>query len=66
MRDWDWHIYTIDIMYKITNENLLYSTGNSIQSSVGTKWERNPKKRGYVYIYIADSLCYTSETNTTL
>ena len=21
---------------------------------------------GYVYIYIADSLCYTAETNTTL
>ena len=35
--DWDWHIYTIDTMYKqITNENLLYSSGNSTQCSVVT------------------------------
>ena len=28
--DWDWHIYTIDTVYKVdTNENLLYSAGNS-------------------------------------
>jgi len=26
--DWDWHIYTT--MYKINNESLLYSTGNSM------------------------------------
>ena len=32
--DWDWHIYTA--MYKIDNENLLYSTGNSTQCSVVT------------------------------
>ena len=29
------------------------------------KWEGNPKKRGHV-IYVADSLCRTAETNTTL
>ena len=29
------------------------------------KWEGNPKKRGYI-IYVADSLCHTAETNTTL
>ena len=35
--DWDWHVYTIDTIYKIdTNENLLYSTGNSTQCSVVT------------------------------
>ena len=22
-----------------------------------TKWERNPKKRGYMDIYVADALC---------
>jgi len=26
---WGWHIYTIDSKHKITNENLLYSSGNS-------------------------------------
>ena len=39
MGDWDWHIYTIDLMYKIgirTNENLLYSSGNSSQYTVVT------------------------------
>ena len=30
----------------ITNENLLWSTGNSSQGSAVTLWERNPKKRG--------------------
>ena len=34
----------------ITNENLLWSTGNSTQCSVVTLWERNPKKRGCMYI----------------
>ena len=29
--DWDWHAYTIDPLLKqVTNENILYSTGNSI------------------------------------
>ena len=27
------------------------------------KWEGNPKKKGY--IYMADSLCHTTETNYT-
>ena len=27
--DWDWHIHTV--IYKITNNNLLYSMGNSTQ-----------------------------------
>ena len=34
--DGDRHIYATDTMYKITNENLLYSTGNSTQCSVVT------------------------------
>ena len=33
LRDWDRHIY-ITIYKKVTNKNLLYSTGNSIQYSV--------------------------------
>ena len=34
--NWDWHIYTLDTTYKITNENLLYSSGNTLQCSVVT------------------------------
>ena len=30
------------------------------------KWAGNPKQRGYICICIADSLCYTAETITTL
>ena len=38
-------IYTqvIPRINQITNDNLLYSTGNSTQSSVGLKWEGNFK-----------------------
>ena len=36
----------------ITNENLLYSTGNSTQCSVWLKWEGNLKKRECVYIQL--------------
>ena len=34
--DWDWHIYTVDIMHKRINENVPYSTGDSTQCSVET------------------------------
>ena len=44
------------------NKNLLYSTGNSAQYSVITKWERNLKENKY----ITESLCCTPETNPTL
>ena len=33
--DWKWHIYTA-MNKQITNEKLLYSTGNAIQCSVVT------------------------------
>ena len=58
MGDWDWHIYAIDSVYNnenlcITNENLLYSTGNSTQCSVVTWVGRKSKKEGiYVYIWL--------------
>ena len=43
--------YTLLSIKQITNENLLCSTGNSTQFSVGPKWEGNPKKRGYMCMY---------------
>ena len=56
----DWactHTHT----YKIDN-----STGNSPQYSVMTYMGKEPKKSGYMYICITDSLCCISETNTML
>ena len=45
-------IYSIDMCIKqITNENLLYRTGNSTQCSVGTYMGRKSKKEG-LYVYI--------------
>ena len=47
------YIYTLVCIKQITNENLLYSTGNSTQCSVVTKMGRKSKKQGiYVYVYL--------------
>ena len=49
---------------KNTNENVLYSRGNSVLCG-----EQNGKeipKRGDICTHMADSLCCTAETNTTL
>ena len=40
--------------------------GTLLNALWGPKWEGNPKKRGDICIGIADSLCFTAETNTTL
>ena len=48
----------------LSNENLLYSSGNSVLCA-----DLNGKeiqKRGNICIHIADLLCSTVETNTTL
>ena len=42
-------VYTLLCIKYITNENLLYSTGNSTQCSVVTKWEGNLKR---IYVYM--------------
>ena len=61
-------IYTLLCIQWITNENLLYSTGHSIQCSVMAYIgkETKKKKRVDIGIRITDSLCCTPETNTTL
>ena len=59
-------IYTLLILYteQVTNEKLLYSTGNSVL------WAdlkvREIQKGGNICIRMADSLCCTTETNTIL
>ena len=50
----------------MTNENLLYSLGNSTWCSVVTKMGKKSKKEGNMCIHIADSLCCPVEINTTL
>ena len=61
--DCDWHIYTIDTMYKTDNLwDLLYSSGNC-----GDPNGKEIQKRGDICMYtLADSLCCTVETNITL
>ena len=59
-------IYTLLYVKQITNKNLLYSTGNSIQHSVMTYMGIENEKELDICICITDSLCCTAETNTTL
>ena len=58
------YIYIYTHTYKITNKDLLYSTGNCTQYFVMTYMGKESKKR--VGIRITDSLWCTPETNTAL
>ena len=51
--DWEFgmDMYTLLYIKQIANKDLLYSTGNSTQYSVKTKWEKNLKKNSYMYMY---------------
>ena len=44
-------IYTLLYKKQITNQKLLYSTGNSTQYSALAYMGKNPKKSGYMYMY---------------
>ena len=53
-------------MYKtVTNKELLYNTGNSIQYSV-MGYMGNNLKRVDICVCITDSLCWRAETNNTV
>ena len=66
LRDWDWHIYTVNSVYKfITSENILYHMG-TLLNVVGWPQREGSPKGGDICICIADSFCSTAETNTTL
>ena len=45
------NIYTLLCIKQITNENLLYSPGNSTQCSVVTQMGRKSKEEG-IYVYV--------------
>ena len=59
-------MYTLRVLCikQITNENLLYSTGDSTQCSVETQKGRKSKKEG-IYVYVS-LIHFTAETNITL
>ena len=48
--NWEIDIYTLLYIKQITNKNLLYSTGNSIQDSVMTYMGKESKKQ-WIYAY---------------
>ena len=58
-------IYTLLWRKQKTNENLLYSTGDSTECS-GDLNGKKIQKTGDIHTRIADSLGYTAETNTAL
>ena len=66
----DWEVGTsIDtLLYtkSVCNKDLLYVWRNLFNTLRLFIKGKNMKKNGYVYIYMADSLCHTPETNTTL
>ena len=57
------NIYTRQCIKWITDENLLYSPGNSV--FYGDLHGKEIQKRGDICINLADSLCCMAETNTT-
>ena len=66
-------IYTLLYIKQITNKDLLQSIGNSTQYSIMTYMRKEFKKSGFythtrkhTHTYITDSLCYITESNTTL
>lgn len=59
-------IHTPLFIKKITNEKLLYSTGNSTQCSCGDLNGTKIQKSGDTCIHTVDSFCCPAENNTTL
>ena len=64
--DWGWHIYTIDTVYKIGNKRCAIQLRELYSVPCGNLNEKKIQKGGDICIHIADSLCYTIETDTTL
>ena len=57
-------LYTLLYLKWITNKDLLYSTGNFAQCFVAAWMGRGLGENGYMYM--AESLCHSPETITTL
>ena len=63
--NWEFDIYPLICIKYITDMNKLYSTGNYLMLG-GNLNGKEILKRGDICVHIADSLCCTAETNTTL
>ena len=63
VREFGIDMYTLLYLKRITNKDLLYSTGNSAQCYVAA-WMGG--ESGGECIYITESLCCAPETKTTL
>ena len=61
-----WNEHKHNTKYKTDNQQGLYVTGNSTQYSGINFKRKESKKRMNICICITESLCCTSETNTTL
>ena len=59
-------IYTLLCIKQITNENYCITEGTLFSALQRPKQERKKKKRGDICIQMADSLCYTVETDITM
>ena len=58
--------YTVLYIKQINNKNLLYNTGNYIQYAIIAYNGKESEKEKTIYICIAESLCCTVESSTTL
>ena len=66
VRDFGMDTYAWLYLEWITNRDLLYSTWNSAQCYLATWMGGEFGEKGYIYIYMAESLCCTPKTITTL
>ena len=57
------NVDTLIYIKQITNKDLLYSTGNSIQYIIITYNGKDSEKE-YIRVYITESLCHVPKTNT--
>ena len=64
-REFGIDMYTLLYLKWITNKDLLYSTGNSVQCYVAA-WMGGEFGGEWIHVYMAESLCPAPETITTL
>ena len=63
--DWNWHIHTIDTMYKLDNQwEPTAQHGESYLMLHSDLKGKENQKGGDMCIHINDSLCWTAEANT--
>ena len=64
-REFGTNAHTLLYVKRVSETDLLHSTGNSTQYLM-TTYNGKGSEKEYTYTCMAESLCYTLETNTTL